>query len=84
MADADSKPKRKLKNESKQAKKIRAALALLDISKEQLAEQLGVSPHTLSNWLLPPGTSERFRPMSKTAELLLDRIVAEAKKATRQ
>ena len=62
-----------------QQKGLRAAQAVLKVTREELADLLGVSLPTLNSWLLPP-TSKAFRPMSKTALLLLERILVDAKR----
>lgn len=60
-----------------QADTIRGARDTLDITSEELAELLGVSPATLSNWLVP---GARHRDMPTTAKLLLARILADSRK----
>lgn len=65
--------------ETEQAKLLRGARVALDMTSEQLAEELGVSLPTLRNWLSPT-TSKVHREMPKTAKLLLDRILKESRK----
>jgi DNA-binding transcriptional regulator YiaG len=62
-----------------QEKKLRDAREALNVTTEELAEQLGKSLSTLRSWLLPPGNKAR-REMPKSAELLLERILADRKK----
>ena len=62
-----------------QAKALRNAREKLGVTSEQLAGMLGVGLPTLNSWLLPR-SSKAHRPMSKTATLLLGRIVADAKR----
>lgn len=62
-----------------QAKALRNAREKLGVTSEQLAGMLGVGLPTLNSWLLPR-SSKAHRPMSKTAALLLERIVADAKR----
>ncbi len=65
--------------QTKQAKALRDARAKLGVTSEGLADQLGVEVSTLNSWLLPK-SSKAHRTMSKTATLLLARILAEAKR----
>ena len=65
--------------DTEQARALKKAKEVLDLTTEGLADELGVSIHTLQSWLLPE-KSDRHRPMPKTAKLLLARIVAEARK----
>ena len=62
-----------------QAKLLRGARDRLDVGTEELAELLGVSLPTLRSWIAPM-TSKMHRSMPKTAQLLLDRILADAKR----
>lgn len=57
-----------------QAKILKAARERLDITTEELAEQLGVALPTMRGWLLPT-SSKAHRAMPKTAKLLLERIM---------
>ncbi len=62
-----------------QAKLLRGARDRLDVRSEELAELLGVSLPTLRSWIAPM-TSKMHRSMPRTAQLLLDRILADAKR----
>ena len=64
----------------RQADELRKARRKLNVNSAELAEMLGVSLPTLRSWIVPE-TSKAHRAMSKTAQLLLDRICAEAKRA---
>lgn len=68
-----------LARQTEQAKTLRDARERLGVTSEQLAELLGVELPTLNSWLLPK-SSKAHRPMSKTAKLLLVRILADAKR----
>ncbi len=59
-----------------QAEVLRCAREQLKASSEELAELLGVSLPTLRSWIAPP-TSKMHRSMPRTAQLLLDRILAD-------
>ena len=63
-----------------QAEQLRKARRRLKVTSAELADMLGVSLPTLRSWIVPE-TSKAHRAMPKTAELLLDRICAEAKRA---
>jgi DNA-binding transcriptional regulator YiaG len=58
-----------------QAKVLRGARVKLKTNSQELAELLGVSLPTLRSWIVPP-TSKMHRSMPKTAQLLLERILA--------
>ena len=62
-----------------QAKLLRGARKRLAVRSEELAELLGVSLPTLRSWIAPL-TSKMHRSMPRTAQLLLDRILADAKR----
>ena len=66
-----------------QAKALRDARGQLDVSTEELAEMLGVSLATVRNWIAPT-TSKMHRSMPKTAQLLLDRILADSMQTKRR
>ena len=59
-----------------QAEVLRGARTKLGVNSGELAEMLGVSLPTLRNWIAP-ATSKMHRSMPKTAQLLLERILAE-------
>ena len=59
-----------------QAKLLRDAREQLELTSEQLAEELGVSLPTLRSWLLP-ADNKAHREMPLTAKLLLERILAD-------
>jgi transcriptional regulator with XRE-family HTH domain len=66
-------------SEAQQGNLLRQAREKLGLTVEGLADELGVSIHTMRSWLLPED-SKKHRKMPKTARLLLDRIMAEARK----
>jgi hypothetical protein len=59
-----------------QAEVLRNARDRLKVRSDQLAEMLGVALPTLRSWIAPE-TSKVHRSMPKTAQLLLDRILAD-------
>jgi hypothetical protein len=61
-----------------QAEVLRSARETLTATSEELAEMLGVSLPTIRSWIAPT-TSKMHRPMPTTAQLLLERILAEKK-----
>jgi DNA-binding transcriptional regulator YiaG len=61
-----------------QAEVLRSAREKLTATSGELAEMLGVSLPTIRSWIAPT-TSKMHRPMPTTAQLLLDRILAEKK-----
>jgi DNA-binding transcriptional regulator YiaG len=63
-----------------QAEVLRAAREQLQVDSAELAEMLGVSLPTLRSWIAPT-SSKMHRSMPRTAQLLLDRILAEAEKS---
>lgn len=65
--------------DTEQRKLLNKAREKLELTSEALAEELGVSIHTVKSWLLPED-SKKHRPMPKTARLLLERIMAERRK----
>jgi DNA-directed RNA polymerase specialized sigma24 family protein len=66
-----------------QAKVIRGARVKLKTNSQELAELLGVSLPTLRSWIAP-ATSKMHRSMPKTAQLLLERILAEDRSGKRR
>ena len=61
---------------TEQAEVLRAAREQLKVDSAELAEMLGVSLPTLRSWIVPT-TSKMHRSMPRTAQLLLDRILAD-------
>jgi hypothetical protein len=59
-----------------QAEVLREARGRLKVRSDGLAEMLGVSLPTLRSWIAPE-TSKAHRSLPKTAQLLLDRILAD-------
>lgn len=66
-----------------QAEVLRRARTKLGANSGELAEMLGVSLPTLRNWIAPT-TSKMHRSMPKTAQLLLERILAEDRPGKRR
>lgn len=66
--------------DAEQGKLLRQAQEKLGLTVEELADELGVSIHTMRSWLAPEGWKKR-RPMPKTARLLLERIMEEKRPA---
>lgn len=65
--------------DTEQRKMLNKAREKLELTVEALAEELGVSIHTMRSWLLPED-SKKHRRMPRTAMLLLERIMAERRK----
>jgi hypothetical protein len=65
--------------DTEQAKLLKRAKEELGLTSKGLADELGVTLSGFNNWIAPKG-SDRYRPMPKTARLLLARILADAKK----
>ena len=65
--------------ETEQSRMLRDARETLQVTSADLAEMLGVSLPTLRNWIAPT-TSKMHRTMPRTAQLLLDRILADRRK----
>ena len=59
-----------------QAKELRSARVKLKADSAELAEMLGVALPTLRSWIAPT-TSKMHRSMPRTAQLLLQRILAD-------
>jgi DNA-binding transcriptional regulator YiaG len=66
-----------------QAEVLRSARERLKVRSSELAEMLGVSLPTLRSWIAPE-TSKVHRSMPRTAQLLLDRILAEVRQKKRR
>jgi DNA-binding transcriptional regulator YiaG len=65
-----------------QAEVLRSAREQLKVRTSELAVMLGVSLPTLRSWIAPE-TSKAHRSMPKTAQLLLDRILADVRQMKR-
>lgn len=68
---------------TEQAEVLRAAREQLKVDSAELAELLGVSLPTLRSWIAPT-SSKMHRTMPRTAQLLLERILADEGKAKRK
>ncbi|MBP6421892.1 MAG: hypothetical protein KA271_03260 [Propionivibrio sp.] len=66
-----------------QADVLRNARDRLKVRSDELAAMLGVSLPTIRSWIAPT-TSKVHRSMPKTAQLLLDRILAEPRQKKRR
>lgn len=65
--------------QTKQAMVLREARDQLEVTSAELAELLGVEVGTLNSWLLPK-YAKAHRPMNRTAKLLLERILTDARR----
>lgn len=68
---------------TEQAEVLRAAREQLKVDSAELAEMLGVSLSTLRSWIAPT-SSKVHRSMPRTAQLLLDRILADNRQKKRR
>ena len=68
---------------TEQAEVLRAARAQLKADSAELAELLGVSLPTLRSWIAPT-SSKVHRSMPRTAQLLLERILADNRQKKRR
>ena len=68
---------------TEQAEVLRAARELLKVDSAELAEMLGVSLPALRSWIAPT-SSKVHRSMPRTAQLLLDRILADNRQKKRR
>jgi DNA-binding transcriptional regulator YiaG len=68
---------------TEQAEVLRAAREQLKVDSAELAEMLGVSLSTLRSWIAPT-SSKVHRSMPRTAQLLLDRILADKRTKKRR
>jgi DNA-binding transcriptional regulator YiaG len=77
---ADAKDRKGLERIGLTSKRASELIAGADFTTADLAELLGVSLETLRNWTYDPATAQRAREMPRTAILLLQRILADAKR----
>lgn len=66
-------------NAGDQTELLRKARKVLNYSNAELAESLGKKPATLIAWLAPAGAKKR-RTMPTGSRLLLERLLADAKR----
>lgn len=82
----DKTPKRKtaqllLGEGVKQRDYLKNAMSVLKLSRQELADQLGVSVHTVHNWMMPESTEE-FRHLSLMAFKFIEEILRSAGRST--
>lgn len=55
---------------------LRGVKAFLDVEWAQLAERAGIKPRRLKTYLMPPLTSEDYRPMPDLVKQAIDALLA--------